>query len=183
MSVLNESGYSDATIAAVTEGAGVSSRTFYKYFETLEDCYLAAFDQALDELRPAVASAFEEAPHWVDAIGGVLTAVLTRFSENPELARLLTTEPFVAGPRIAGRAKDVTEQMVPYLRRGRELLQPGVELPPTTEHGLLGAATALIARRAVTATEPDYLELLPDLHQFLLTPYLGPAQAHRQSAG
>lgn len=180
MAVLYERGYSEATIGAVTEGAGVSSRTFYKYFETLEDCYLAAFQYGIDELRPAVVDAFEES-NWVVAIGRALEALLTRFDEEPELARLLTTEPFAAGPRIANRAKEATDQLVPFLRRGRELLEDGELLPPTTEHGLLGAATALIARRAVTARGSDYLDLLPDLHQFLLTPYLGPAQAHRRS--
>jgi hypothetical protein len=112
-------------------------------------------------------------------VRAAIGAVLSEFSARPEIARLLTTEPFVAGPQVAGRHKAVIEGLVPYLRAGRQLESAPKPLPETTEKGLLGAASALIARYVLAGESSRLPELAPDLTQFLLTPYLGPVQAHR----
>jgi AcrR family transcriptional regulator len=175
--LLGEGGYGEATIDAIKDGAGVSSRTFYKYFETIEDCYLAAFDRALERLQPAVREAYLSETEWPSGIRAALDSLLSQFSELPDLARLLCAEPFVAGPKIAERHKAVIEQLVPFLRRGRELRKGSDQLPETTEKGLLGGVSSMIGRQAFAATDGDFTGLLPGLLQFLLTPYLGPADA------
>lgn len=177
VALVAENGYDNATITAVTEGAGVSSRTFYEYFETVEDCCLAAFDRSLEELRPLVAAAFGTETEWPLSIRAALAALLAEFSSHRGRARLLTAEPFVAGPRIATRHKAAIEEMVPVLRRGRALGAGADALPDTTERGLLGAANSMVARHLLAGE--DLEELLPDLTQFCLTPYLGAAEARR----
>jgi len=175
--LVGEVGYSGATITATTEGAGVSSATFYKYFETVEDCYIAAFERGLEELRPVVVEAFDSEPDWPLAIRAALGAVLAEFSGYPDRARLLTVEPFVAGPRIATRHRAVIEAMVPRLREGRNFVDGPDALPDTAERGILGAVNSVIARHLLAGE--DLHGLLPDLTQFILTPYLGAAEARR----
>ena len=176
-------GFSGATISATTEGAGVSSRTFYKYFETIEDCCIGAFEKALSEVSPLVVEAFLSEPKWPLSIRGAIAAVLSEFAEFSDYGRLLTAEPFAAGPQIATRHKAVIEQMVPHLRQGRELRKDSEPLPETTEKGLLGAANSLIARQILAGRGEALTDRLPDLTQFILTPYLGAAEAHRIAAG
>jgi len=175
--LVGEVGYSGATITATTEGAGVSSATFYKYFETVEDCCIAAFDRGLEELRPLVIAAFESEPDWPLSIRAALAAALADFSDYPSRARLLTVEPFVAGPRIATRHRAVIEAMVPSLREGRVLGGGADALPDTAEKGILGAVNSVVARHLPAGD--DLQGLLPDLTQFVLTPYLGAAAARR----
>ena len=177
--LIGEVGYSQITIETINEGAGVSSRTFYKYFDTVEETYVAAFERAIEHLAPVVFEAFASQSKWSKRIRAVLDAVLTEFTEVPDLARLLCAEPFVAGPKIAARHKAVIEQLAPYLREGRGERKGGGELPETTEKGLLGGASSMIGRQAFAAEDGDFTALLPDLLQFLLTPYLGPAKAHK----
>lgn len=175
--LIGEVGYSGVTITATTEGAGVSSGTFYKYFETVEDCCIAAFDRGLEELRPAVVEAFGSEREWPLRIRATLATVLAELSGYPDRARLLSAEPFVAGPEIAKRHKAVIEEMVPRLREGRALREGAEALPDTAERGLLGAANSMIARHLLAGE--DLHGLLPDLTQFVLTPYLGAAEARR----
>ncbi len=47
-------GYAGATVARVIELAGVSRATFYEHFASREDCFLAAYRLAFDEVRLAV---------------------------------------------------------------------------------------------------------------------------------
>jgi AcrR family transcriptional regulator len=177
-SLVGSGGYNAATITAITDGAGVSSNTFYKYFETVEDCCIAAFDKALEGLRPLVIEAFRGQSEWPKAVRAALAAVLSDFSEFPDSARLLTVEPFVAGPKIAAKHKAAIEELVPHLQHGRTLGKAEF-LPPTAEKGLLGAVNSLIGRQILAKRGEGLNGLLPDLTQFILTPYLGAAEARR----
>lgn len=179
IAVVDEGGYSGVTITAITEGATVASRTFYKYFDTVEDVCLAAIDKGVDELRPLLTEAYRGEREWPRRIRAVLATLLGNFAEHPEMARLLTAEPFVAGPVLARRHKAAIEELVPFLRRGREMRDDGAPLPDTAERGILGAVNSMVARKLM-ARESDQLEaLLPDLTQFVLTPYLGAAEAQK----
>jgi AcrR family transcriptional regulator len=179
VAVVGEGGYGAATITSIALGAGVSTRTFYKYFETIEEVYIGAFDKAVATVGPRISEAFSSESEWPLRIRAALVSALSQFSDSPDLARVLTAEPFVAGPEIALRSKGVVEQMVPFLREGRELGTSAQPLPETTERGLIGAAGSLVGRQAFGGENPDFTALLPDLLQFLLTPYLGSAEARK----
>jgi len=180
--LVGEVGYGAATITATTEGAGVSSNAFYKYFETIEECCIAAFETELEALRPIVAEGYASEAGWPLAIRAALATILDDFSRHPDVARLLTVEPFVAGPRMAALHKAAIEELVVHLRRGRELGSGSDRLPPTAERGLLGAASSLVARQVLAGEASSLPQLLPDLTQFILTPYLGAAEARAVAA-
>lgn len=183
VALVGEIGYSDVTITATHEGAGVSSRTFYKFFETIEDCFIAAYEKGIEELRPIATGAYASETKWPLRMRAVLAAVLADFADYPAMARVLTTEPFVVGPEVAKRHQAIVVEMVPFLRQGRELRSAAEPLPETTERGLLGAASSLVARQVVARHGEDLPGLLPDLAQFVLTPYLGAPEARRIALG
>lgn len=182
IALIGDVGYGGATITGVLEGAGVSSRTFYKFFDTIEDCCIAAFEKGVDDLRPVVVEAYRSEVEWPLRIRAVIAALLAEFADWPDLARLLTVEPFVAGPEVARRHKAALEGLVPYLREGREL-RSGEPLPDTAERGILGAANSMVGRQVMAGRGEDLTRLLPDLAQFVLTPYLGAAEARRFASG
>lgn len=179
VALVGELGYNDVTITAIIEGAGVASRTFYKYFDTVEDVCIAAFEKGVEDLRPLVVGAYHSEVEWPLRMRAVLATILADFAEYPELARLLTAEPFVAGPEVARRHKAALEGLVPFLRKGRELRHGGEPLPDTAERGILGAVNSMVGRQLTAGRGDDLESLLPDLTQFVLTPYLGAAEARR----
>lgn len=175
--VVAERGYDGATITAIIEGASITSATFYKYFDDVEACYLAAFGQAADLLAERLGEAYGSETEWPLRVRAALAAGLDFFATSPELGRLCLVEPFVAGAAISRRYQEASEQLVPFLREGRDLSPAQDSLPETTERGLIGSIASQVARKL---TEADALPgLLPDLTQFALTPYLGPAEARR----
>lgn len=182
VALVGELGYSAVTITAITEGAGVASRSFYKYFDTVDDVCVAAFEKGVEDLRPLVAEAYRGEAAWPQRIRAVIAAFLADFAEYPELARLLTAEPFAAGPEIARMHKAAIEELVPFLRAGRELRDGGEPLPDTAERGILGALNSMVGRQVTAGRGEQLEELLPDLTQFVLTPYLGAAEARRIAA-
>jgi AcrR family transcriptional regulator len=176
-----EHGYNATTITAVTDGAGVTTRTFYKYFESVEDCYLAAFDAVAAILAERLGEAWASDSEWPLRIRAALAAALELFAASPELATLLLSEPFVAGPSIARRYQEQVSRLSAFLAEGRALSEQADILPPTTERGLLGSIGSQIARKVSAGDASDLPGMLPDLTQFALTPFLGTASARRIS--
>jgi AcrR family transcriptional regulator len=174
-----EVGYNDTTITRIIEGASVSSRAFYKYFQTVEECYLGALDATITRLTPLLTKAFQAEDTWPAGVRAAIEAVLGFFAAEPELARLCTVELFVAGPAVARRYEEAVAALVPYLRLGRELREGGDLFPETTERGLLGSMNSLIARQVAAGEAESLPRLLPDLVQFALTPYVGAGEAGR----
>lgn len=177
--LVGEVGFGGATVTAINEGAGVSSRTFYKFFRTVEDVCAAAFDQGAAEAGEVLLGAWNSEDSWPRRVHAALAALLDEFAELPDLGRLLTVEPFVAGPAIARRHKAALEQLVPYLREGRQLAARPEALPDSAERGFLGAVSSMVARHILAGEAESLPELLPDLAQFLLAPYLGAAAARQ----
>ncbi len=53
-----ERGVSGATIARIVAGSGVSRRTFYELFKDREDCFVAAFEMAVERASRYVRDAY-----------------------------------------------------------------------------------------------------------------------------
>lgn len=179
INVVAERGYNETTITRIIEGAGVTSRTFYKYFEDVEGCYLAAFDAVAELLAERLRGAWESDGEWPARVRAALAALLDFFAASPELVRLCLAEPIVAGATISARYREEIERLVPFLREGRQLRKEQPPFPETTERGLLGSIASQISRKANAGEAERLPELLPDLTQFTLTPYLGAAEARR----
>ncbi len=174
-----EYGYSNTTIAHITRAAAVSRRTFYEHFESKDECFVAAYDTVMKELQERVSAAFEETDDWAQAIRAGIDAMLEFLATEPNLARLCMVEALVAGPAVVERYDAAIQSFVPYFREGREGRPKEVleRLSPTTEEALVGGMVSLISRRIIAGRTAELEDLLPDLVEFTLTPYLGSAEA------
>jgi AcrR family transcriptional regulator len=174
-----ENGYSGTTIAHITRHAAVSRRTFYEHFASKDECFVAAYDTVMEQLRERVSVGFEEADDWPHSIKAGIGAMLEFLAAEPHLARLCMVEALVAGPVVVERYDAAIQSFVPYFKSGREGRPREVleRLSPTTEEALVGGMVSLISRRIIAGKAEDLEELLPDLVEFTLTPYMGSEEA------
>jgi len=176
-----ENGYSGTTIAHITKHAAVSRRTFYEHFSSKDECFVVAYDTVMEDLRSRVSTAFEAEEDWPHAVKAGIAAMLEFLAAEPHLARLCMVEALVAGPVVVERYDAAIQSFVPYFKQGREGRAPEVlsRLSPTTEEALVGGMVSLISRRIIAGKAEQLEELLPDLVEFTLTPYLGSAEASK----
>ncbi|HYJ20398.1 MAG TPA: TetR/AcrR family transcriptional regulator [Solirubrobacterales bacterium] len=176
-----ESGYAGTTIAHITRHAAVSRRTFYEHFASKDECFVAAYDTVMAQLRERVEQAFEQEEDWPHAVKAGIGAMLHFLAAEPNLARLCMVEALVAGPAVVERYDAAIQSFVPYFQEGREGRPPEVlsRLSPTTEEALVGGMVSLISRRIIAGRSAELEQLLPDLLEFALTPYLGATEARR----
>lgn len=177
-----ERGYRATTITEIVKRASVSTRDFYQHFENKEQCFLAAFDAVRDHLEEVVVAAAADQPDWPHRVIAGLRAALAFLASEPHLARLCLVEPVSATPTIAIRFREAVLACVPALELGRAEMGEGPSLPENTEDSLLGGVISL-ATRSILAGETEKLPtLLPDLTEFVLSPYLGAERAAELAA-
>ncbi len=174
-----ENGYAGTTIAHITRHAAVSRRTFYEHFSSKDECFVAAYDMVMNELRQHVGDAFDREEEWPQAVRAGIAAMLEFLTAEPSLARLSMVEALVAGPVVIERYDAAIQSLVPFFHAGRDGRPDEVlaGLSPTTEEALVGGMVSLISRRIFAERAEELESLLPDLVEFTLTPYLGSAEA------
>jgi AcrR family transcriptional regulator len=174
-----ENGYSGTTIAHITRHAAVSRRTFYEHFSSKDECFVAAYDTVMEELRGRVSTAFDAEDDWPHAVKAGIGAMLEFLAAEPHLARLCMVEALVAGPVVVERYDAAIQSLVPYFEAGRKGRSKAVlsRLSPSTEEALVGGMVSLISRRIIAGKTAELPSLEPDLVEFTLTPYLGSPEA------
>jgi AcrR family transcriptional regulator len=178
VTVVAAKGYRSATVTGIVKEASVSSRAFYEFYDDKEEALLAAFEVVLTHLEELLVEAAAEHPgDWPRQTVAVLSD-LTRFLDaEPELARFCLLVPATASPEIIIHFRQSLLRGVPFLERGRAERADGPSLPASTEDSIIGGLLSL-STRAVTVGSP-LGEILPELAEFALAPYLGADSARR----
>jgi len=190
--VATERGAGNVTVAHVVERSGVSRRTFYEVFQDREDCFLAAFEQALEFAAKRVLPAYESESSWRERIRAALSALLVFLDEEPVVGKLLVVEALSGGPKTLARRSQVIARITSAIDEGRTEAKAPVAAPPLTAEGIVGGVFTVVHSRLVEkgrtqrahtqrarGGEP-LIELLNPLMSMIVLPYLGSAAARRE---
>ena len=175
-------GYAATTVADVVARAGVSRKTFYEHFADREECFLAAYDAAVDALFGAVAervAAGEPAgDDWRARVCAGVRAYLEALASEPAFARTFLVEVRVAGPRAQARRAEVHDRFVEFLRAQSTLARqdhpwlPAV--PDTVYAAIVGGMDEVVSAWVADGRTADLAQLEPDLSYFQLALLAGP---------
>lgn len=176
-----EVGYAELTVAAIVARARVSRKTFYELFQNCEDCFLAAFDDALGRICNRVLPAYRQQRGWREGNRAGLAALLIFLDEHPLLAQLCFVHASSAGPAVLERRAVILEACADALERGRRAGSHGRGCSALTAEGLVGAIFAVIHARLLKPAQP-LTELQGALMSMIVLPYLGPAAARSELA-
>ncbi len=93
-----QKGYASTSVADVIGGARASRETFYEHFENKQDCFLAAYDEAVRRLTDAMRGAAAGGAPAAGRFERVLERYLDAIAAEPALARTFLIEVYAAGP-------------------------------------------------------------------------------------
>jgi AcrR family transcriptional regulator len=175
-------GYRAVTVADIVRRAGIARNTFYENFSSKEACFLAAQDLAVEEALRRVVEGDLEDESWEERVAAGLAAFLGYVAEEPALARTCVVESLSAGDAARQRYERSLQAFVPLFQVGRRQSPHGGDLPETLEEMIVGGIFWILYRRIVLGQTEQIEELLPDLVDFALTPYIGADSAQRAVA-
>lgn len=178
--VAAEHGAANVTVAHVVERAGVSRRTFYELFDDRDDCFIAAFDEALGRVARRLVDAYEIQQEWIEQIRACVIAGLAFLEEEPFMGRLLIVEALAGGPEILAKRQRALLPMIATVDEGRMQASRRTGPPPLTAEGVVGGVLAVLHARLLEDSQRPLLDLAGMLIGMIVLPYLGAASAHRE---
>lgn len=128
--LFTDQGYDETTVEEIATAAGVSRRTFFRYFDSKSDVLWAEFDGEVDALRTAFANVDDDVP-LMEAIRQVVIGVNQYHAEDvPELRtrmNLITSVPALqasAAPHYDAWERAVTDFAAARLGQPPDSLYP-----------------------------------------------------------
>jgi AcrR family transcriptional regulator len=179
---VEEVGYARMTVAQVIGRAKVSRKTFYDVFIDREDCFLAAFEEAIARARTLVVDAYTLESGWREGIRAGLARLLAFMDEEPGLARLCMVEALGAGARVLESRAGVLDELAEIVDRGRSAGNAPREPPEVTAEGVVGAVFAVIHTRLLESGKEPLSNLLAPLMSMIVLPYMGARAASKELA-
>ena len=177
---VDEVGYAGMTVAQVIGRARVSRKTFYDVFSDREDCFLAAFEQALEQAEELGVEAYRAEDSWREGVRAGLATLLALMDDEPALTKLCVVEALAAGDRVLERRAEVMERLAQAVDGARS--EPGATLDPpsVTAEGVVGAVFAVLHSRVLDGSREPLFELLGPLMSMIVLPYLGTRAAGQE---
>ena len=173
-------GYNDVTVELIVKRAHVSFKTFYNHFANKEACFLALFDTVFADVEARVRDTLTAKQRsWPEQVIAALTVFVELILSDPLIARACIVEGPTAGPAIFERYEKASQALAPLFRGGRALHPDGERLPPTIEDTLAGSVMWSAYQRLIVGEAERMRELLPEIVELVLRPYLGEAEAAR----
>ena len=161
-------GYAGATIDDFVRGAGVSKKTFYEHFADKEDCFLAAYEAAGEELFRRVLEAHRTSEDWMERTRAGIAAYLRWLAAEPALARVFLIEVAAAGPRAAQARERLRDRYAVLMRERQEEARADIPSLPVLPDEVFHAAVAAVDELVVRHIRESSAESLPELEPILL---------------
>jgi AcrR family transcriptional regulator len=164
-------GYEATKIADIVRRAAVARKTLYDNFDGKEDLFLSAVGSTLNEMRVVVEEACEgRGGSFEDGIVAGLEALLDFIARHPAASRMCTVEAISATPSSARLYDAAMRDFVELMRRSSP---DEADLPQTIEESLVGGVAWILQLQIRRGEAERAGDLLPELSQFVLSPYLG----------
>ncbi len=174
-----ERGYQKTTIELIAKTSRVALVTFYEHFSSKEECFLAAFDESLAAAREVFDELLNPEDPWHEQISAGLEIFLEMVEKEQARAKLCIVESQAAGSAALARYQAMLESVAPKLRQGREFNPRASRLPDGLEVAIAGGIAWLVHQRLVADDVDDLKQLLPEMLQVTLTPFIGEVEAGR----
>jgi AcrR family transcriptional regulator len=138
--VVVDRGYDALSIPTISAAAGTSNQTFYEYFESKRDAFLAAFDLTASSALGYCSAALAAGGERPEAVGTAIRGLLDYISTHELFARLAFFEVPTAGPVALDRADETLKAFNAYLR------------PPLAPEGIGGPVSDVVMEAIGTGT-------------------------------
>lgn len=170
-------GYEATSVHDICAQAHISSNVFYEHFAGKQDAALSTLEAGVDRVMADCRETFRSESNWPEAIWASFEVYTAWIAGEPEFARLAIVEMLNAGQPALELLQSLMDAFAMFLKPGYALApNVGVSQQLVDEkvaNDVFGLLHEHI-RRASPETAP---EILPELVETILTPFLGAQQA------
>ncbi len=172
--VCDERGYREATPTSIAARAGLERADFRRHFDTVEDCFLAIWDVAFEDIGEKLLDAYSGEDQWQARLRATAHELhrLLRKRSFP-VVRVLTLNSDQAGMRAATRRDQFLRSFSALIDAGRYETEDPDSVPQETALALTAGIHHAVYARFSAGRESEFKEMIPELMCLIVTPYLG----------
>jgi AcrR family transcriptional regulator len=172
VALVAERGYSETSLEAVLDEAGLGHPAFERHYPDLEACFTDVWEGYKEEFLRVTGEAFASVEGWRDGMRAAAWAFCRFLQEDPDRARFFLVDFHFAGEAVRASRDLVMARYAELIHQGNES-RSGPHVPVAQAEAVIGA----IWDGAVTHIRNDRLDIFPELipQAMYLTvyPYLG----------
>jgi AcrR family transcriptional regulator len=172
----SDRGWQETSLAAIVGRARVSRKTFYDLFESRDDCFAAAFEEALARMGRVAGHAYAVDGAWPLRLRAALVTLLECLEADRDLGSFTLGQ--LAAPRSVSpeRRLRALELLRSAVDEGRSYTRARHEISPLAAEAVVGGVLAVVHGHLLRGSGP-LTGLANSLMWIIVLPYLGPATA------
>jgi AcrR family transcriptional regulator/predicted transcriptional regulator len=144
VALVGEVGYAGMSVERVVRLSGSSEETFYKCFDDLDACLLAAFEDAIGRIAAVVMPAYDGEREWPAKVRAAVAALLAILDDEPTMSMFVFVGALGAGPKVLACRKDSLERL-------KTAFEHGIDEAGMLDGSKIGQSSPLSAEGAVNA--------------------------------
>jgi AcrR family transcriptional regulator len=142
-----EHGYDSVKVREVVKLAGVSSKTFYRLFESKEDCFLRTHEIIIRQARSGLLRSQSEVADWRERPRLIYAAFARELEIDGSAACLALIGAYNDGPAALEQAQRAEETFAAMLAASFARAPDGVVVPPMVIEGMLAGVGRVVRGR------------------------------------
>ncbi len=178
--IVREQGPAAVTVESVCAHSGVSKAGFRRSFSGRDALLVALHDELAAQAGASMRRAYYRESSWLDGVRAAMTDLLTRFDEEPALARFVLVDCAIDESALPSRRAAVIARFASELERDRPTGDATGAGPPFGTPALIGAVVAILHGRLMEDPVPALRPLAGSLTGMIVMPYLGPDAARTE---
>ena len=164
-------GYHDTKVDDIVSESNTSKGSFYFYFPSKQDIFLALSDTFADLLESRITQAMEKETHGMQQMDAALRTALGLFSQYRGLAKIALVQAVGLGAIFEERRRAINNRLTGIIQSRLERAAANGSIPPLqaeiTARAWVGALNEVVIHWIYTGA-PPLEESLPALKEFLL---------------
>lgn len=163
-------GYHDTKVDDIVSESNTSKGSFYFYFPSKQDIFLALSDTFADLLEARLTQAMDKEAHGIQQMDAALSASLGLFSQYRGLAKIALVQAVGLGAVFEQRRRAINDRLTLIVRSKLERAVQDGSIPPLqtdiAARAWVGTLNEIVINWIYTGT-PSLEDSLPALRQFL----------------
>jgi len=170
-----KNGVQNTSVSKVASLAHVTRPAFYRTFPGgKNECFLAVYDQAIDELVEIAGKAYDDGDRGLTGIEAALRAVTIEMARAPATAHLCLIDITALGALGLSHRDAVLTRIADFLAQTLSDPQPDRSVPGRKIRALVGGCYQLLYLTIAEDRAAELPALVPDMLYMILAYRLGP---------
>ncbi len=153
--IVAEHGYEAVKVRELVKLAGVSTKTFYRHFDSKEDCFLRTYEMVIRRARGGLLASQLDEDDWRERTRLIFAAFSRGVETDPAVARLTLVAAYAGSPAVIVQAQLAEDTFAAMIGASLARAPGGVVVPPMVIEGMMSGIGSVARHRLLTGRQSE----------------------------